>query len=241
MFRYETRRSERNTRRMADPRTQLLQRIHADDGLRALWQHVRQGDDGDASHDSAHLLRVALWTLRIGGETIDAREAIGAALLHDLVNVPKDSPDRARASEWSARDAAPLLRDAAFDEAAIERMCAAIRDHSFSRGARPTAPLSQALQDADRLEALGTIGAMRCAATGQRMGARLFHDEDPFAAERPLDDHAYSVDHFFTKLLRLPPTLLTAAGRAEAERRAEVLRVMLRSLASELGVTAPEL
>lgn len=226
---------------MTDPRSTLLQQIDNDPGLRSLWRHVRQDDHGDASHDAAHLLRVALWTLRIGGDTVDAREAIGAALLHDLVNVPKDSPDRAKASEWSARDAAPLLRDAGFGEESVERMCAAIRDHSFSRGARPEAPLSQALQDADRLEALGTIGAMRCAATGQRMGARLFHDEDPFAADRPLDDQAFSVDHFFTKLLKLPPTLLTEAGRAEAERRAEVLRVMLRSLASELGVAPPKL
>jgi hypothetical protein len=45
-----------------------------------------------------------------------------------------------------------------------------------------------ALQDADRLEALGALGLFRCVSTGTRMGARYFADDDPFARNRPLDD-----------------------------------------------------
>lgn len=208
--------------------------IDADPDLATLRAAVDGGHD-DTSHALDHLLRVALWTLRIGGGVLDRREAVAAALLHDLVNVPKDDPRRCHASSLSAEAARPLVETAGFDEAATQRIVTAIRQHSFSRGETPTEPLAMALQDADRLEALGAIGIMRCAATGERMGARFFHPDDPFALRRQLDDRSFSVDHFFAKLLRLPTTMCTARGRREAQRRAGVLVHFLESLPRELG------
>lgn len=189
--------------------------------------------DDDPGHDLGHLERVALWTARLGGAGVDRDEAVAAGLLHDLINIPKDSPDRAKASERSAAAARELLDGFAPDE--VARICEAIRDHSFSRGARPSAPLARALQDADRLEALGAIGVMRCISCGARMGASYFHPDDPWARSRPLDDRAYSIDHFFAKLLTLEGTMLTVAGREEAGRRTEFLRTFLAQLAEELG------
>lgn len=223
-------------------RAALLAFIAADPPLAAVLTRVEASQDGDPGHDLGHLLRVALWTLRLGAGAVDRREAIAAALLHDVVNVPKDSPDRARASELCAavaRDLLPGLE--VFDDAAVERVSEAIRDHSFSRGAVPAHPLGRALQDADRLEALGVIGLFRCISTGARMGAAYFHPTDPWARDRARDDRAYSVDHFFTKLLRLEATLLTDAGRAEARRRADYLRATLVQLGLELGEPCPPL
>ena len=216
-------------------RAELLREIAADRALAAIWNHVREADEGDDAHGVEHVLRVALWTVRIGGGTIDHREGLAAALLHDLVNVPKSSPDRSRASELSAEAARPLLEAAGFATDAVDRIAGAIRDHSFSRGATPESALGRALQDADRLEALGAIGIMRCIATGQRMGGALFHPSDPWAERRDLDDRAYSIDHFYTKLLKLPGTMQTDAGRVEAERRAAVLTRFADALREELG------
>jgi uncharacterized protein len=186
-----------------------------------------------------HALRVALWTLRLGGGAVDAREAIAAALLHDAVNPPKDRPERALASARSAARARDRLPGLGFAAEAVERVAAAIRDHAFSRGAVPADPLGCALQDADRLEALGAIGLLRCVITGVRMGAEAFDPSDPWALNRPLDDARWSVDHVFVKLLRLPATLRTAAGRAEAERRVALLRTFVAHLGEELGEPAP--
>jgi uncharacterized protein len=191
--------------------------------------------DDDPGHDLSHCLRVALWTLEIGGADIDWREGIAAALLHDVVNVPKDSPDRHRASELCAAVARRELPRFGFDADAVARIADAVRDHSFSRGAVPESPLGASLQDADRLEALGVIGLFRCISTGVRMGARYFHDTDPFAAARALDDRAFSIDHFAAKLFGLPKTMITARGRAEAQRRSEVLERALSDLSIELG------
>jgi uncharacterized protein len=193
----------------------------------------------DPTHDLEHALRVARWTARLGGAAVDSREAVMAALLHDAVNLPKDDPDRHRASERSATLAHKRLTALGVPHEAIERIVDAVRDHSFSRGAEPATPLGRALQDADRLEALGAIGLMRVIATGERMNARWLHPGDPWAEQRPLDDRAFSVDHFFTKLLRLPASMRTAAGREEAERRVRLLEAFLTALGDELGVPRP--
>jgi uncharacterized protein len=72
------------------------------------------------------------------------------------------------------------------------------------------------------------------------MGARYFHPEDPWGCNRELDDRRYTVDHFFCKLLTLPATMNTEAGRREAERRVEFMRTFLRQLGDELGEPPPE-
>ena len=214
--------------------------IAADGGLSRLAAEAAARTGDDPAHDLAHFHRVALWTVRIGGAAVDRRAAVAAALLHDVVNVPKNSPLRAEASRLSAELAQELLPSAGFAEAARIDIVDAIRTHSFSRGETPRSALGDALQDADRLEALGALGIFRCIATGARLGGRFFDADDPWAVRRPLDDARFSIDHFFVKLLRLPATMRTAAGRAEAERRAELLRITVRALGDELGRPAPE-
>lgn len=220
-----------------------LARLLVDPALAVLLAESRARDAAmsppDPAHDTAHALRVAEWTLRIGGDAVDSREAVAAALLHDAVLIPKNSPERARAGVLAADHARERLAALGFAAAAVERVAAAIRDHGFSRGAVPEGPLGEALQDADRLEALGAIGLLRCVSIGVRMGGAWFDADDPWARLRPLDDARYSLDHFYTKLLRLPDTMRTEVGRAEAVRRAAFLRAFVSELAGELGHEAP--
>ncbi|MAQ17154.1 MAG: phosphohydrolase [Sandaracinus sp.] len=219
-----------------DDRATLLQWIETQPGLAALRDDVRErmSVDPDPGHDLDHALRVALWTVRLAPE-VDRREAVAAALLHDVVNLPKNHPERASAGERSAALARELLPPLGFGAQATERVAAAIRDHGYSRGVVPESPLGRALQDADRLEALGALGLCRTLSTGARMGARYFHPQDPWAQDRELDDRAFTVDHFFTKLLRLAPTLQTEAGRAEAHRRAAFMERFLDQLREEIA------
>jgi uncharacterized protein len=236
----------------------LLARDPALDALSKLVAG-RLGDD--PAHDVHHAMRVARWTVRLAGEEdgradddprrgagggegadelpVTPRLALAAALLHDVVNVPKNHPDRSQASARSAAFAREVLRELRFRPAEVRIIAEAIEDHSFSRGATPRSALGRALQDADRLEALGAIGICRVLSTGARMGSRYFDPADPWAERRELDDKSFSVDHFFTKLLRLPETMQTAAGRAEATRRADTLHHFLDALADELDVPRP--
>lgn len=220
-------------------RAELARVVESDPSLNSVYQDLLKTiKPGDAAHDLAHLQRVALSTAKILSSLASEsrmREGIAAAFLHDLVNVPKNHPDRAKASELSAEAAKPILQKAGFAPEAVAEIQTAIRQHSFSRGESPSTLLAKALQDADRLEALGAIGIMRVFSTAPLMGSKYFHAEDPWARNRPLDDRQFAVDHFFTKLFRLPETMQTEAGKQEAKVRMRCMQEFLDSLGEELG------
>jgi uncharacterized protein len=218
--------------------------IAEDRGLSRLLEEVTVRLDGaesgkDPGHDLAHCLRVAFWTVRLGGSVVDARCAIAASLLHDVVNLSKDAPNRADASTMSAEVARELLPNLGFSARQSESIAQAIVVHSFSLGRIPTTPLGEALQDADRLEALGALGILRTASCGVRLGATYFDPSDPWGEGRRLDDKKFTVDHFFVKLLGLPRTMRTRAGRQEAMRRREHMLTFLRELGSEILIAPP--
>ncbi|MGE4233462.1 MAG: HD domain-containing protein [Bacteriovoracia bacterium] len=204
----------------------------------------------NAGHDISHLKRVAIWSAKIlaeekeisslsdfqkiSPELFDA--TFCAAFFHDWVNLPKDSPDRKNASLLSSVKVKPILADLKFSSDLIESISAAVRTHSFSRGEEPIDLIGRAVQDADRLEALGAIGIMRVFQVGQSLGTEAFCPEDPWAKVRSLNDKKFCIDHFFVKLFKLPETMKTRAGKKEAIFRTKILDEFLSSLGHELGM-----
>ena len=193
--------------------------------------------DGDAAHDLAHVRRVVRWAVALAAaEDADPDVVLPAAWLHDCVVLPKGSPARARASALAAERAEGWLRGEGFPEPLLPAVAHAIEAHSFSARVAPRTVEARVVQDADRLDALGAIGIARCYATAGALGSRLVHPLDPVPgpeSARPLDDRRFATDHFAAKLLRLPETMQTAAGQAEAERRAATMRAFLDELARE--------
>lgn len=166
-------------------------------------------------------------------------EAWLAALFHDYVNPPKNSPERKQASALSAIKAKQWLAERNFSETKAKSICEAIEDHSFSSGRIPRNFLGQCLQDSDRLEALGALGIFRWIATGLRLGSALVSSDDPWALNRPLNDKQFMVDHCFEKLLLLPKFFQTNTGRKLAGERAKVIFSFLEQLGKELGNPLP--
>ena len=211
----------------------------------ALWEarcaaFVRERTAGDAAHDHEHLRRVVANARSLAAaEAADLAVVLPAAWLHDCVTVPKDSPRRSLASRLAAEEAGCFLHDAGYPQALVPAVMHAVAAHSFTAGIAPETPEARVVQDADRLDALGAVGIARCLMLGATMGRPLYHAEQPFPVSRPADDAASSIDHFYTKLLRLAATMTTAAGRAEAERRTALMRSFLRELGREIGVPAP--
>ncbi|MGL4860457.1 MAG: metal-dependent phosphohydrolase, partial [Enterobacteriaceae bacterium] len=111
----------------------------------------------------------------------------------------------------------------------------AIHSHSFSANIAPETLEAKILQDADRLEALGAIGLARVFYTAGRLHHKLFDDSDPFALNRPLNDKAYAVDHFYTKLFKLPDTFHTDQGKRMAKERVAILSDYIENLKKELA------
>jgi len=193
----------------------------------------------DSAHDLAHLDRVWANVQAIAGEGTDLTVLLAASYLHDLVNLPKDSPERARASTLAAEEAAPILRALGFDEGRVTATQHAIAAHSFSAGIPPETEEARILRDADRLDALGAIGIARCFAVSGALDRPLYDPEDPFAAARALDDTRQTLDHFRTKLLNLPAGMLTARGREIADARARRMIGFLEDLGAEIGAPLP--
>lgn len=191
----------------------------------------------DAAHDIGHIKRVVSAAIRLcETEKADVEIVRYAAWLHDCVSVPKDSPDRAKASKLAAESGVAFLREQGYsDVEKLEQIFHCIEAHSFSAGINPKTIEAGIVQDADRLDALGAIGIARCLITGATFGASLYHPDEPEPINRPADEKSYITDHFYEKLLKLEHTMQTEAGREEARRRTVFMREWLKQLYYEAG------
>lgn len=205
-----------------------------------LWNAINH-DDQDLAHDGEHIMRVYRWAVQLAAdEGVDPDLAGAAALVHDLVNIPKESTERALASEKSAVAGAEILPKAGYAPQEVQQIVGAVRTCSWSRGESAATKLGEVLQDADRLDSIGAIGIMRNIACAQSMRTRgslgSFYDpEDPFGKERAeLDDKQYAIDHYPIKLLKLAKSMNTDTAKQEAERRHRFMLQFLFALAQEI-------
>jgi uncharacterized protein len=192
-------------------------------------------NNGDPGHDFAHILRVITTCRKIGisvGAHLDI--LLPAALLHDVVNVPKNHPDRMKASQQAAAEAAGILKTVGYSEEEIEHIQTVITEHSYSLGKKPSSIESAVLQDADRLDALGAVGIMRMVTCGSRMGSVYYDLGDPFASQRELDDKKFTIDHLYVKLFGLAKKMNTEPGLVEAAERVKFMESFVQQLGQEV-------
>jgi uncharacterized protein len=191
----------------------------------------------DGAHDINHLHRVwqTAQALLSEEEQADPLVVQAACYLHDLVNLPKDHPQRAQASRMAARLATAKLAEAGFPADKLDGVAHAIESHSFSASITPTTIEAKIVQDADRLDALGAVGLARLYYTAGRMGSALAHPSDPLAARREPDDRAFALDHIAVKLAKLPATMQTAAGRKLGDARLQWLYAFRDAFVAEWG------
>jgi uncharacterized protein len=189
----------------------------------------------DPAHDWAHIGRVAANAKLIAqDQNLNLECALAGVYCHDLINLPKDHPERKQASTLSAQEAEPLLISVGFSPDEIIIIKKAIIEHSFSKGLRPSCLEAAIVQDADRLDALGSIGILRCAAVNTQMKATFYDPFDPLAELRELDDKSFMLDHYFVKLFKLPEMMNTPQAKALAFKRVEFMKSFINELMSEI-------
>ena len=179
------------------------------------------GANGDGAHDLNHLHRV--WSnagqLLASHAGADPLVVMAACYLHDLVNLPKNHPQRALASRQSGVGARQALLAAGFPAERLDAVVHAIEAHSFSAALPAESIEAKIVQDADRLDALGAVGLARLFYIAGQMNSALADGADPLAQYRPLDDRRFALDHIVVKLANLPSMMQTGAGRALGELR----------------------
>jgi uncharacterized protein len=193
----------------------------------------------DSAHDWQHVLRVAANAEALcAAEAADPAVVVTAALLHELVNLPKNHPESSKSGELCADRALEVLAQVGCPAPQAQQIAYCIRVHGFSRGITPDTLEAKVLQDADRLDAIGAVGIARCFATGAVMRSAFYDPADPFCAKRDPDDKRFSVDHFYKKLLRIEGTLHTATARRMAGERSRFMEAFLRQLGNEIAAPA---
>jgi uncharacterized protein len=192
--------------------------------------------NNDPGHDWNHILRVKYLACKMQKE-LKANELIlmSSVFLHDLIVLPKNHPDSSLSSIKAAEEANILLKQCHFLPQDISRILRVIEEHSYSRGESPSSLEAEILQDADRLDALGAIGVLRCASVSTTMKGLFYHEEDPWGKKRELNDRKYMLDHYSLKLFKLPETMNTDWAKDEAFKRVSFMRDFLAQLKNEMG------
>lgn len=190
----------------------------------------------DPGHDWAHILRVVKTAKLIAQkENADLDVVLPAAYLHDIVNVPKNHPERTRASELAAEKAIKLLSEVNYDSTKFEAIRQAIVEHSWSKGLTPSTLESAIVQDSDRLDAIGAIGVIRCAAVNVQMKSSFYNPNDPLAENRTLDDKSWMLDHYFVKLFKIADMLQTPSAKEIAQERILFMKKFVDQLVNEIS------
>ena len=219
----------------------------------------------DASHDWSHVQRVRKLALRIAdcSPEVKDRELVElAALLHDVSDYKYAGVSDGDSSTETPYDRmVRILREFQYPEDKIEElqyMLDHVSFHSEIKGDTPrVTPELAAVQDADRLDAMGAIGVARCLAYTGRKGHAFYDpafEENPRAFENKcvethgdkMVDAAHYVsaerkqnmlEHFFEKLFKLKTLLKTAEGRKLGEERHSFMVQFVEGFLSEWEVT----
>jgi uncharacterized protein len=203
--------------------------------LKVLREYVKKRLGNDTSHDFEHVMRVFKNAAIIARkEKADIRMITAAVLLHDIVSYPKSDPRSKNSSLESAEESKKILKKHDFTKDEIKIITDAIRDHSFSRGVIPQTLEGKILQDADRLDALGSIGIARTFAVGGAENRPFYNKYDPFCRKRSPDDKNWTLDHFYKKLLLLEKTMNTKTGKIIARKRLKIMKRFLDELKKEI-------
>lgn len=189
----------------------------------------------DISHDLNHVLRVVSNTKNMC-DVYDGNwnVAMPAAYLHDLVNLPKNNPNRSKASTLSADAAIDFLKSINYSSQYFNEIHHAISAHSFSAKIKCESIEAKIVQDADRLDALGAIGIARLFSVSAQLEVPFYDYNDPFASFRELNDKRFAIDHIFIKLISIKDSMNTEWAQKEALRRFNYIEQFLEQLKSEI-------
>lgn len=189
----------------------------------------------DLAHDLLHVKRVVkLATLISKKEKAELNVVLPAAWLHDCVSYPKNHPLRSQSSLHAADKAIQFLSSIEYPKQYLDAIHHAIAAHSYSGGLIANTLEAKIVQDADRLDAIGAIGIARCIQVSSQLKRLLYAPEDAFSEQRTLDDQRFTLDHFYTKLLKLASLMHTQTAQDIAAQRTQFMESYLQQLALEI-------
>ncbi|WP_121642764.1 HD domain-containing protein [Bacillus vallismortis] len=188
--------------------------------IRAWVQSVLNGES--SGHDWHHVSRVTELAMYIGEkEHADLFIVKTAALVHDVIDAKL--PDTIRLSVSEVYDQLVFFGVGKEDADRVIRIITSMsfRDRDKLAG-EPLSIEGKAVQDADRLDAIGAIGIARAFMFAGAKGHSLYGN----------DQSAYA--HFFHKLLRLKDMMNTDTAQELAQERHDFMLRFVRELEKDM-------
>lgn len=198
------------------------------------------GDDR-SGHDFYHVERVAKIAKQLAEqEGISDTQIIEAAsYLHDVID---DKVVTDVAAE--IKSLKKFLKELEFSEKDCQEIFEIIENISFSKeleaGKARLTLAGKIVQDADRIDALGAIGILRTAYYGGHTQSPLYDPNlapQEFKSKQEYRQKSTVINHFYEKLFKLPATMNTEAGKAEAQRRVAFMEEFLARFYAEWNLS----
>ncbi len=198
--------------------------------------------ENDPVHGYDHILRVYRMAERLAqAESADLEIVRAAALLHDAEG-PLTGDSRAEHQLASAEFAKQILEAEGWQPDRIAEVQHCIRAHRFRDDReQPESIEAKVLFDADKLDAIGAIGAVRVIAYAVLDQQHLFStpsEQFVRSGEKlPGEPHTPYHEHLF-KLKKLKDRMFTLSGQVFAEERHKYLEGFFAQLQAELKAEA---
>jgi len=193
----------------------------------------------DQVHDFDHVMRVyRVAEVLAQREGADLEVVRAAALLHDAQAASGSESLRLEHHEAAAAFAAIVLKEEGWQDHRIEAVQDCILTHRFRAGLSPQTLEAKVLFDADKLDAIGAIGAARALAFAVLDGQPLHAEpsEQFKTSLETLPGEAYTAYHeFLFKLSRIKDRMQTASGKSMAEERHTFMDHFFQQLVAEVN------
>jgi uncharacterized protein len=201
---------------------------------RAWYEHV------DAVHDFSHIERVYRMSERLAlAEGADLEIVHAAALLHDADGTAPGGEARQEHHLRSAEFAGSILREEGWTEERIQAVQHCVRAHRFRGDKEPPASIeAKCLFDADKLDVLGAIGAIRVSVYAALAGTPFYAQPSQLfmntGKEIAGELHSAYHEHLF-KLQKIEKKLFTQTAKELARGRSQYLDGFFEQLIAEIN------
>ena len=194
--------------------------------------------DAEGGHDWFHIERVYKNALLISKEeNVDEFIVSLGALLHDIADAKFYNGDETIGPKMARK----FLKSQKVDEGTIAHVENIINYISFKssleKGKKFSSPELDAIQDADRLDAIGAIGIARCFNYGGFKNRVLYNPEIAPNLQMTKEEYKNSssptINHFHEKLLLLKDKMNTSTGRKIAIERHQYMEKFLQQFYDE--------
>lgn len=194
----------------------------------------------DPVHDFSHIERVYRMSERLAkteGANLEIVHA--AALLHDAEGTDPGGAARLEHHLRSAEFAAKILKEEGWPQERIEAVQHCIRAHRYRDDREPPATLeAKCIFDADKLDVLGAIGAVRVVVYAALAGTPTYAEPSQqfieTGKEVPGELHSAYHEYLF-KLRNVEKRLFTETARQLAHQRSLYLDGFFRQLIAEFN------